>query len=75
MSQLVFSIKLNSRLVEPARQMHLVSRMGEQRNAPNASFECFLSDLVTVAIIERIRPASVTEVTGSPPANGTMLAG
>lgn len=50
-----FSIKLNSRLVAPAREMHKVSQIGEDRLGPNKSFEAYLSDLVTVAIVERIQ--------------------
>lgn len=48
-----FSIKLNSRLVPIARQMHQVSRVGDRRTGPRQSFESYLSDLVTVAIVER----------------------
>lgn len=55
MSQLVFSIKLNSRLIAPAREMYQVSRVGDERRGPNQSFEAFLSDMTTVAIVERIQ--------------------
>ena len=51
-----FSIKLNSRLVAPARHLHKVSQIGDDRLGPNKSFEAYLSDLVTVAIVERIKP-------------------
>lgn len=50
-----FQIKLNSRLVAPARHMHEISKLGEDRLGPNKSFEAYLSDLVTVAIVERIQ--------------------
>jgi hypothetical protein len=49
----MFSIKLNSRLVASARHMHKVSQIGEDRLGPNKSFEAYLSDLTTVAIVER----------------------
>lgn len=55
MPKLVFSISLNSRLVEPAREMHQISRIGDERRGPNQSFEAFLSDLTTVALVERIQ--------------------
>jgi hypothetical protein len=48
-----FTIKLKPQLVQTARQMHLVSRVGDERRGPNQSFEYYLSDLVAVAIIER----------------------
>jgi len=52
-----FSIKLRPELVECAREMHAVSRIGdERRGGPGQSLESFLSDLVTVAIIERQAP-------------------
>ena len=51
-----FSIKLNPRLVESARHLHKVSQIGDDRLGPNKSLEAYLSDLVTVAIVERMRP-------------------
>jgi hypothetical protein len=51
-----FSIKLNSRMVESARHLHKVSQIGDDRLGPNKSLEAYLSDLVTVAIVERMRP-------------------
>ena len=54
-----FSIKLNPRLVAPARHLHKASQIGDDRLGPNKSFEAYLSDLVTVAIVERIQQGSV----------------
>jgi hypothetical protein len=51
-----FSIKLNARLVASARHLHKVSQIGDDRLGPNKSIEAYLSDLVTVAIVERMRP-------------------
>lgn len=56
-----FSITLNSELAASARHMHKVSQIGEQRMGPNKSLEAFLSDLVTVAIVERRQQGSVRE--------------
>ncbi len=53
-----FTIKLNSRLVEPARHLHKVSQIGEDRLGQNKSFEAYLSDMVTVAVVERIQAKS-----------------
>ena len=52
-----FSIKLSSKLVAPARHMHRESLIGDDRQA-NRSFDAFLSEVVTVAIVERIRAKS-----------------
>jgi hypothetical protein len=41
--------------------MHKVSQIGEERMGPNKSLEAFLSDLVTVAIVERRQQESVRE--------------
>lgn len=68
MSQLVFSIKLNSRLIAPAREMHQTSRIGDERRGPNQSFEAFLSDLTTVAIVERMQGRPI--VAGELPRTG-----
>lgn len=54
-----FSIKLNSRLVAEARHMHKASQIGDDRLGPNKSLEAYLSDLVTVAIVERIQQGTV----------------
>ena len=54
-----FSIKLNSRMVESARHLHKVSQIGDDRLGPNKSLEAYLSDLVTVAIVERMKPGRV----------------
>ena len=51
-----FSITLNSKLVPIARQLHQVSRIGDQRTGPNQTLEAYLSDLVTTAIVERSKP-------------------
>ena len=56
-----YTIKINSRLVEPAQQMHQASRVGDERRGPNQSFEAYLSDLVSVALVERIQQGSVRE--------------
>jgi hypothetical protein len=48
-----FYIKLNVKLVPQALALHEISKLGDKRRGPNQSFESFLSDLVTVAIVER----------------------
>lgn len=58
MSQVAFRISLNSRLVEPARELYLVSRVGDDRTGPNQTFEAYLADLVTVALVERLQNTS-----------------
>jgi hypothetical protein len=54
-----FSVKLNSNLLPIAREMHRNSRVGDRRRGPGQSFEAFLSDLVTVAIVERRSPSPI----------------
>jgi hypothetical protein len=54
-----FSVKLSSNLLPIAREMHQNSRVGDRRRGPGQSFEAFLSDVLTVALVERQAPTPV----------------
>lgn len=55
MSQKCFVIHLNSGLVAVAKDMHQTARIGDPGHGPGQTLESFLSELVTVAIVERKR--------------------
>jgi hypothetical protein len=46
-------LKLNRELLPIAHQLHDVSRVGDDRRGPGQSLEAYLSDMLTVAIIDR----------------------
>jgi len=54
--RLSFTVSVSEQLVEHARTMHRCAMVGEPRNAPGQSFEAYLSELLTVAIIDRRFP-------------------
>lgn len=61
MAQQKFSIRISNGLVASAQQLYLVSRVGDERRGPNQSFEAYLSDLVAVALVERIEGATTLQ--------------